>query len=84
MPERALRQRLDHIEQRRDTRNPTYRFTTTAGRTVLATIGDLLGVFTGGGIPPHLADVDGTREPASLAQGVVQAARRAREKQGAA
>lgn len=79
-----IRQRLDKVEQHHNTRNPRYRFTTTTGRTVAATTGDLLTVFTGSGIPRHLADVDGTREPAGLAHGLVQAARRAREKQGAA
>ncbi|MEC3992257.1 hypothetical protein VSR01_01325 [Actinacidiphila sp. DG2A-62] len=68
-----LAARLDRLEQRASAH--LFAFTTTAGRTVRATVDDVLSVLCGNPVPAHLAAVDGTPETASLAHTLVAAAR---------
>jgi hypothetical protein len=69
--------RVDALEAR--TGETWFTFTTTAGRTVRASVDDVLGVFLGGPLPAALADVASTRETAQLARDVVRLAVEARE-----
>ncbi|MFP8904805.1 hypothetical protein [Streptomyces atacamensis] len=65
---------MDAIEQRAHAH--LFRFTTADGRTVVASVDQILDVLLGGDLPPHLARVTGTPETADLARSIVDLARR--------